>query len=197
MDPYGVELECFDDIYTEPINDIKAIPTKETIVGTLLEDQDLTVYGSNHFDYHSKEICMVLGKIKIESGKVRQQPIFIEMEYCPIVSDLYDEIVYVLVLKTLLGNKKDVKQYFNQFEKFRSDYVNKYVTSKLCVDESQSERSNFYIYMRTEIPLFPVSGFYELSNQEVKVSINNLINWADSIERVTFGDKKRSSTVFS
>ncbi len=190
MDPYGVDLECFKEVKVDSINYSEPFSIKKAILETLFDDEELEVYETSHSDFTSKEVCVAFGKIKTESGKDRGQPIFIEMEHCPIVSDLCGESVYVLVLKTPLGNKKDSDHYLSKYNQYCKKYENTYVSAKLCIDESQPAKSNFYVYMKIEIPLLSDSDFKELSSDEILVNVKDLIQWADSIELDVFGEKK-------
>lgn len=189
-DPYGVDINGFKNI----VANIEKTPNhyliKEKIIKTLSELEECLVFSNHSTDYQSSDICVVLGEISTEKKKKREQPIFLELEYCPISSDLMGESIYVLVLKTPLGNKEDRNAYRKEYDSFQNQYVNEYITAKICIDEKQPPKSHFYVYMKTEIPLFPESDFNELSKDEIKNNVKNLITWSDNIERMVLGDKK-------
>lgn len=195
-DPYGVDPKCFEEVPEHMLNHTESINIKEKIIKTIKDGGDIEIYQKGDTDQHSKEICVVNRTIEVD-GKKREQPIFIEMEHCPIVSAIHGECVYLLALKTPLGKKKDCKDYqekYNHSQTFQDKYKNQYITAKLCIDENHSAKSNFYMYMKIEIPMFPKSAFHELSSDEINTNINDLIYWADDLECSVFGETKDIQT---
>jgi len=116
----------------------------------------------------------------------RTQPVFIELNYSPLLSGLKKETIYVLSMRTPLGTKKVVNKIDRAYSKFRDLYENQLLTVKLCLDQNQSSSSRFGVYMKVELPIFIQRTDNPLSKDEVLTSFNALAKCADIVEERTF-----------
>ncbi len=156
----------------------------EKIINTFKQEK-LEVFNPIHKENNSTksvEICIV-NKL---FGNGRSQPVFVELNYNPLLSGLVQETVYVLSMRTPLSTKKAVGKVEAAYYLFRDMYEKEYLTVKLCLDPDQSNSSRFGVYMKTELPIFITEPDNPLSNYEVISSLNDLVECADHIEEKVF-----------
>lgn len=124
----------------------------------------------------------------------RAQPFIVQMNFDPVISGLLNEHTYTLTLKTPLTTKGMMKNVKNNYRKIKSLYEKKSLQVKICLDNSTTTLSIFGVYLKTEIPVFVYNSEKSLSEKELEIAIKNLINCADEIEQIVFGEQDHQIT---
>lgn len=150
------------------------------ILNTFSNIKDLPVYRSRK---NSNTLCILDPTLQNE----RKQPVKVSLKYLPELSHVSGYLSYVLSLVTPMGSKRKDSLFDREYSRYIGIYE-AYPNVKLCLDPSVNNDSDFGMYMRVDIPVFPNHLDRPLSNVELLTHYYNLISSADEIEKIVTKD---------
>ncbi len=140
-------------------------------------------------DEKQKRLCIIDPKI-VRNDKIRNQPVFIELNFDSEFSGLENGTIYYITLYTPITKELGFK--YDNILNLYSTKVSKYPMVQLCNDKEENKTSYFYYYMKVDLPLFRFKNYISLlSDEEIKIGLENLIDFADEFEIELFKLKEQ------
>jgi len=185
-DPYRAQKNRYSQAFEikRPYGAISCVIKKIQGVFHSLGVKTYDVWDENH---RSRLISIL--DARTEDG--RNQPVLVELHFEPEFSIQHGEIVYVLSIKTPLcsAESSNIELIEKKYSVIRKNF-DMYPGVQLAMDDRGDSSWRYKIYTRVSLPLFrdvESEGF--LHSEEINVSLKNLIQCTDNIEKELFPDQ--------
>ncbi len=171
---------------------VKKYRTAENLEEDILEKIMYIVqerFGEESTVLKTIELRTQIALIDVVLNNNRHQPVVAELNFSSELSGLTNGTVYYLTFRTPItfdDSKERRDEILKIYERYRKD--NPLV--QLCYDSGR--KSQFTIYMRTDLPLFVTEKRQEsnLAVREIAYMFEQLVSFADFMEVKLFGDKQ-------
>ena len=184
-DPYPHPTDAFTS--AKPLhNKQRSIDEVISSIQHALKFSDFDVYHLWKKQQHSNLVCL----LDPRTSRKRSQPVLVELQFASEFSGLVDGTIYILTMKTPLCCRNKLKHLEKRYRQIRDQNMQQYPLVQLALDDERDPSSNYYIYMKTDLPLFrDISKEGCLSDYELQTAFGDLIECADFLEFETFDDQ--------
>ena len=98
--------------------------------------------------------------------------------------------ITLLTMKTPLCSRENGSVVLKEYARLYNRYHQIYPLVQLCIDRNRDEKSSYYFFMKTDLPLFRSDDREScLSDEELRISYDSLVECADLIEKTLFEDQ--------
>jgi len=159
------------------------------LLSSILDKKAEKLFSIKESHQNSNSLFLIDPIIEFQQ-QLRHQPILVEKHFSTDFSSLIKGTVYYITLKTPIASKHTLGDVVDEKLKEALEIYNQsqrhFPLVQLAINEDFS-MSHFYCHMKVDLPIFVQAGKLSmLSREEVEMALEQLKDFADSLERELF-----------